>query len=436
MLTECDTLLHAGTLVTQDADRCVLPDAAVAITGGVITAVGPWTELSGLKARETIDLSGDIVLPGLVNTHAHAAMTVFRGLEDDLPLMQWLTHHIWPAEARLTPGIVATGTALACAEMIASGTTTFCDLYIMEKIVAETVNAIGMRAVLGEGVFDTPNASYKTMDQAFAKVDELSDYCSERPLLTPCLVAHSVYATGHDTLGRLHALARERKILLTLHAAESPAETAMCLERFGKRPIAILDGLGILDPGLLVAHAVDVTDAEIALMAEHGVKVAHNPRSNMKLASGMAPVQAMREAGVTVALGTDGAASNNALNMFAEMTAAGLLAKVRGMDPTALPAQAMLDMATVEGAKALGWASIGSIEPGKQADVIALRGDAPNLQPLHDPVSLLAYSATGIEVRFTMVAGRTLYKDGFFLTFDYPALLEEMESIRKWARGS
>lgn len=436
MPTSCDTLLRAGTLVTQDKDRTVLSDAAVAVTDGVITAVGPWAGLSGLAATETIDLSGGIVLPGLVNAHTHAAMTVFRGMKDDLPLMEWLTGHIWPAESRLTPGIVAAGTALACAEMIASGTTTFCDLYILEKAVAETAGSIGIRAVLGEGVFDTPNASYNTLDQALAKVEELSGLCAGSPLLTQCLVAHSVYATNHATLGRLSAMSRERDVTLTLHAAESPAETAMCLERFGRRPVGILDGLGMLGPKLLIAHAVDVTEDEIALMAGRGVNVAHNPRSNMKLASGMAPVRAMREAGVRVCLGTDGAASNNALNMFAEMAAAGLMAKVRGMDPTALPAQALLDMATLDGARSLGLSGIGSIEPGRQADIIALDGGAPNLQPRHDPVSLLAYSATGREVRLSMVAGRTLYRDGAFLTLDYPALLEEMESIRKWARGS
>ncbi|MFZ5426208.1 MAG: amidohydrolase family protein [Thermodesulfobacteriota bacterium] len=436
MPNSCDTLLRAGTLVTQDKDRTVLSDAAVAVTGGVITAVGPWDGLSGIAASETIDLSRDIVLPGLVNAHTHAAMTVFRGMKDDLPLMEWLTGHIWPAESRLTPEIVATGTALACAEMLASGTTTFFDQYILEHSVASAVHRTGMRAVLGEGVFDTPNASYGDQRAAFEKVEALAESLANKPLLTPAMVAHSVYATDHKSLVRLGRMARERGLTFSLHVSETPAETAMCLDRFGKRPVDILDGLGILDRSLLIAHAVDVTGPEIALLAERGVNVAHNPRSNMKLASGMAPVQAMREAGVRVCLGTDGAASNNALNMFAEMAAAGLMAKVRGMDPTALPAQALLDMATVEGARSLGHSGIGSIEPGMQADIIALDGDAPNLQPRHAPVSLMAYSATGREVKLAMVAGRTLYRDGAFLTLDYPALLEEMESIRKWVRGS
>lgn len=433
-----DILIRAGTLVTQDSDRRVLYDAAVAVTGGLIAAIGPWDELKDMAARDTIDLSRDIVLPGLVNAHTHAAMTVFRGLQDDLPLMEWLTAHIWPAEARLTPEIVALGTTLAAAEMLSTGTTTFCDLYIFEKAAAKAAMDIGIRAVVGEGVFDTPNASYKSVEEAFGKVRELRELCAAHGegLVTPCLVAHSVYATGHETLQKLSALALETGSVLTLHAAETPSETAMCLERFGKRPVAILDELGLLSPTLLAAHAVDVSPEEIALMARRGVKAAHNPRSNLKLASGMAPVAAMRQAGITVALGTDGAASNNALNLFAEMGQAALLAKIQTGDPTALPAQAALDMATLDGAKALGLDGVGVIEPGKQADLIALRGDAPNLQPPNGAVSHLAYAASGHETRLTMVAGKVLYRDGVFTTIDYPSLVKEMESVRKWASGS
>jgi len=436
MPNSCDTLIRAGTLVTQDWDRRVLSDAGIAVTNGKVSSLGSWQDFKEFESRETVDLSGHIVLPGLVNTHTHAAMTVFRGLQDDLPLMEWLNSHIWPAEARLSPEIVSIGTALACAEMLSTGTTSFCDLYIFEKAVAHTVANIGMRCFLGEGVFDTPNPSYSTTDQAFERISDLMGFCRDKSLVKPCLVAHSVYATNHKTLERLSCLARERDLTLTLHAAETKSETAMCLDRFGARPVELLRRLGLLAPNLLVAHAVDVNDAEMELMAANGVKVAHNPRSNMKLASGMAPVAAMRSAGITVGLGTDGAASNNALNMFSEMNAAALLAKVRDLDPTALPAQAVLDMATTEGALALGQSDLGSIIPGKQADLIALDVNSPNLQPPHNPVSHLAYSATGHEVRLTMVAGKILFRDGQFSTLDYQALLGEMNSVRKWARGS
>lgn len=436
MPNTCDTLMRCGTLVTQDQDRRVLPDAGIAVNHGKIAALGDWQDFQCFQARKTIDLSGHIVLPGLINTHTHAAMTVFRGLEDDLPLMQWLTGHIWPAESRLSAEIVSIGTALACAEMLATGTTSFCDLYLFEKAVAETVEKIGMRGLLGEGVFDTPNPSCATVDQAFERSSELISFCQGKSLIRPCLVAHSVYATNHEALKRLAGMARELGLTLTLHAAETPSETAMCLERFGARPVDILGDLGLLAPNLLVAHAVDVTDAEIELMAAKGVKVAHNPRSNMKLASGMAPVVAMRAAGITVGLGTDGAASNNALNMFSEMNTAALLAKIRDLDPTALPAQAALDMATTDGARALGREDIGAIAPGNQADLIALDASAPNLQPMHNPSSQLAYSASGHEVCLTMVAGKVLYQDGRFSTLDYQGLLGEMDSVRKWARGS
>ena len=436
MLTACDTLIHAGTLVTQDEERHILTDAGVAILSGTIATVGPWSEMAAIQSSELIDLSKDIVLPGLINTHTHAPMTVFRGLEDDLPLMEWLTGHIWPAEARLTPEIVSIGTALACAEMLATGTTTFCDLYIFEQAVAKTVRDIGMRAVLGEGVFDTPSASYKTLDEAFTKVEDLIGFCAESALLRPCLVAHSTYATSQTTLKRLGRMSQDRGLLFTLHAAESASETAMCLERFGARPIGILRDLDLLGPNLLIAHAVDVTREEIELMAENGVGVSHNPRSNMKLASGMAPVAAMQSAGIPLGLGTDGAASNNALNMFAEMNAAALMAKIRDLDPTALPAQMVLDMATRDGARTLGWPELGSIAPGKPADLAALCGLAPNLQPPHDPVSHLVYAASGHEVKLTMVAGRVLYRDGRFTTLDYQGLLNRMESVGKWARGA
>lgn len=431
----CDVLVRAGTLVTQDGLRRVLTDAAIAIAGGNILAVDSWETISSaFVPRETIACAGDIVLPGLINAHTHAAMTVFRGLEDDLPLMDWLQHHIWPAESRLSPEIVAVGTTLACAEMLATGTTSFVDLYLFEQAVAQVVEDTGMRAVLGEGVFDQANASTKTPDEALAKMSELMAFCRGRPRLRPCMVAHSVYATGHATLGRLDGLARDNGLTLTLHAAETPSETAMVLAQSGLRPIALLEALDLLSPRLLVAHAVEVTDDEIALMALRGVRVAHNPRSNMKLGSGAAPVAAMRRAGVTVGLGTDGAASNNALNMFAEMSAAALLGKLRALDPTALPAQDVLDMATRDAAVAVGWPELGSIEPGKRADLVVLDGRAPNLQPCHNPVSHLVYAACGAEVRLTMVEGRVLYRDGVHLSLDFPGLMREMASICRWAR--
>lgn len=425
--------LRAGTLITQDRNRRILHDARIAVAGGIIVSISPWEDLPPGPQGETLDLSDCIVMPGLINTHTHAAMTVFRGKSDDLPLMEWLTGHIWPAEARLTPEMIGLGTSLACAEMLYNGTTTFCDLYIFTEHAARAVKACGMRAVLGEGVFDAPNASYASIQQAMDKVSRLEELLGQETLLRPWLVAHSVYATGHDTLARMGRMARDTGRTLTLHCAESRPETLVCLERFGKRPMDILRERDLLGPNVLLAHCVDITPEEIALLRDTGACVAHNPRSNMKLASGMAPVQAMRQAGVTVSLGTDGAASNNALNMFQEMGAAALMGKLQTGDPTALPAPAVLDMATREAAKAIGWPEIGSIAPGKQADLIALDAKAPNFQPLHNPVSHLAYAATGREVRLTMVAGRVLYQDGRFLSLDYGALMDQMRDVERWA---
>ena len=423
----CDTLVRAGVLVTQDQARTIVEDAGLALFRGAVLATGPWAEISlSHAAPETLDLDGHLVLPGLINAHCHAPMTLFRGMEDDLPLLDWLTQHIWPAEARLDPEIVAIGARLACAEMLAGGTTCFADLYFFEEQVARAVLDSGMRAALAEGIITAP--------RAFERIEALESACSGQTRLKSFLAAHSVYATQHDTLVTMAELAERRGQVLSLHAAESPAETALCLERFGRRPVAILGDLGLLRENLLVAHAVDVRDDEIALLAEQGVKVAHNPRSNMKLASGAAPVEAMRRAGVSVALGTDGAASNNSLNLFGEMGAAALLAKVSTGDPTALPAQAVLDMATRNAALALGWPEIGSLEPGQRADLCALDLAHPGLNPLNDPVSHLVYAAGAAPVRLTMVEGRVVYRDGRFPGLDHQSLRAEAAKALAWVR--
>lgn len=435
MCQNCQTLIRAGVLVTQDQERRIVEDAGLALDQGLVLAAGPWDQVrTAYGPKETLDLSGHMVLPGLINTHTHAAMTVLRGLEDDLPLMDWLQNHVWPAEARLSPEIVYLGACLACAEMLSTGTTCFLDLYLFEEHTARAVMASGMRAVLGEGVLAQATASYKSLDQALAKVEALRRLCKDHPRLKTCLVGHSVYATTHEALARLRDLAESHDEVMTLHAGESAAETAMCLERFARRPVAVLADLGLLRPNLLVAHAVDLTVQEIELLAVAGVKVAHNPRSNMKLASGTARISAMRRAGITVGLGTDGAASNNSLNLFAEMSAAALLAKVHTQDPTTLPAQEVLDMATVSGAACVGWEDLGSLSPGRAADLIALDMTRPNLQPRHNPVSHLVYAASGHEVRLSMVAGRVVYRDGQFTDLDYPALLRELAGVVRWAR--
>ncbi|OLN29523.1 S-adenosylhomocysteine deaminase [Desulfovibrio sp. DV] len=419
----CDMLVTAAVVICQNDARDVLRDAALAITDGHIVAVGPRTELAGRYApAETLALPDAMVLPGLVNTHTHAAMTLFRGLCDDAPLSVWLSDHIWPAEARLTPEAVRLGTQLACAEMLASGTTCFLDAYLFVDAVADAVQAAGMRAILCQGVFDIENAGFKTSDAALASAAALADRLAGEPLLRPAIFPHAVYTCREKTLERCAAFARERGVLLSTHAAETARENDDCQKANAARVIPYLHRLGMLGPHTLLAHGVALDAADLALLAETGTTVAHCPKSNMKLASGIAPVHALRDAGVAVGLGTDGAASNNALNLFSEMTTAALLQKVATGDPTALHAGAALDMATRDGARALGWPELGRLEPGCPADLCALDLTRPHLQPNIDPVSDAVYAANGGEVVLTMVAGRVHFRDGVFLTMDYEVL--------------
>jgi 5-methylthioadenosine/S-adenosylhomocysteine deaminase len=420
----CDLLVTAGILATQNEARDVLRQAALAVTGGRIAAMGPAADLGRAFApAETLDLSGCLVLPGLVNTHTHAAMTLFRGLCDDAPLAVWLAEHIWPAESRLTPEAVRLGTELACAEMLASGTTCFLDAYLYVDAVADAVDGAGLRAVLCQGVFDIANANFKTTDAALAAAGRLADRLSGHDRLRPAIFPHAVYTCSADTLTRCAAFARERGLLLSTHAAETARENDDCRQANGRRVIPYLDDLGLLGPSTLLAHGVALDGADMAVLAATGTAVAHCPKSNMKLGSGIAPVQALRAAGVTVGLGTDGAASNNALNLFSEMNVAALLQKVAAGDPTVLSAGAALDMATRDGAAALGWPELGRLAVGGPADLCALDLSRPQLCPAFDPVSDAVYAASGGEVACTMVAGKVLYRDGQFTSLDYPALL-------------
>ena len=419
----CDTFVSAGTILTQNESRDVLRDAALAITDGRITAMGKAADLAGRFApAQTIDLSEAMVLPGLVNSHGHAAMTLFRGLCDDAPLGVWLTEHIWPAEARLTAEAAGLGTTLACAEMLASGTTCFLDAYLFADTEATAVLAAGLRAVVCQGVFDRDAENFKGTEQALRNAAALADRLAGHSRLRTAIFPHAVYTCSADTLVRCATLARSRNLLLTTHAAETAKENDDCQKKHGSRVIPYLHRLGLLGPKTLLAHCVDLDEADRAILAATKTAVAHCPKSNMKLASGIAPVQALRAAGVRVGLGTDGAASNNALNLFSEMNVAALLQKVASGDPTALGAQAVFDMATRDGANALGWPELGRLAVGGPADLCALDMTRPGLCPSFDPVSNVVYAASGGEVRLTMVAGRVLYRDGAFPDLDYPGL--------------
>ena len=420
----CDTLLTASVLASQNDTRDILREAALAITDGRVTDLGPAADLAARYQPATrLDLGDALVLPGLVNTHTHAAMTLFRGLCDDAPLASWLTDHIWPAEARLDAAAVRLGTRLACAEMLASGTTCFLDAYLFVDAVADAAEASGMRAVLCQGVFEIENAGFKTVDAAFASAGVLADRLADHKRLRAAIFPHAVYTCSAETLTRCADFARDRDLLLSTHAAETAGENADCQQANGARVVPYLERLGLLGPKTLLAHGVALDAEDIARLAATGTAVAHCPKSNMKLGSGIAPVAALREAGVTVALGTDGAASNNALNLFSEMQTAALLQKVAACDPTTFSADAALDAATRSGADALGWPELGRLVVGGPADLCALDLTRPQLAPGFDPVSDAVYAAGGGEVACTMVAGRVLYRDGTFPGLDYPALL-------------
>jgi len=433
-MQQCQTLFHAGLLVTQDDQRHVHQHTSLAIKDGRIAALGPRQEMGHhWQGVQTLDLSDCLVLPGLINAHTHAAMTFLRGLADDMPLMDWLTRRIFPVEAKLTPEIVRLGSLLGYAEMLRTGTTACMDMYIFEDAVFEAARQAGLRCVGGEAVFDFPSAACSDPMQALAATRELAERCRGEERLRVAVNPHSVYTTSPATLEACRDLAGELGLPLHIHLAETAEETRTCLEKNGKRPLAHCQSLGLLELPCTVAHAVDLEPAELDMLASVRAVVAHNPSSNMKLASGVAPVPAMLERGLPVGLGTDGAASNNQLNIFTEMGRAALLHKLHGADPALVPAQAVLDMATLGGAAALHQPELGSLEVGKAADLIALRLDSPNLQPMYKPVSHLVYATTGMENCLSMVAGEILYRDGVFSRFDYAALRQEVEELRAFA---
>ncbi|MEW5772635.1 MAG: amidohydrolase [Thermodesulfobacteriota bacterium] len=432
----CDTLVRCGLLLTQDEERTVLEDAGLALAGGVVLACGPHAEVAAAHApAEVLDLSGCLVLPGLVNTHTHAPMTLLRGLADDKPLMPWLEEDIWPIEGRLTPEHMELGMALACAEMLRTGTTCFCDMYLRQDRNLRAVERSGMRAVLGEGIFEFPTASYRTVDEALERAESLFDSLDGHSRIRGCVALHALYTTSPETQARSMDLAERRGATWTAHLAENVQETAQVMAGCGRRPVSCAASRSLLRPRTLAAHCVDLDQEDIRLLAESGCGVTHQPSSNLKLASGFAPAPALLGAGVRVSLGTDGAASNNALNLFAEMRACALAHKGASRDASVLPAQAVLDMATRNGAANLDWPELGRLAPGSAADLAALDLAAPNLQPLYNPVSHAVYAATGHEVRLTMVAGKVLYRDGAFTGFDYPALLAEVAGAARWVRG-
>ena len=352
-----DILVLNGLVLTLDSDSRRYDPGGIAVSAGRVEAVGPSGLIeAGFDAARVIDASGCVVLPGLVNSHTHAAMTLFRGLADDLPLMDWLQKYIFPAEARLTADLVYWGTMLACAEMILSGTTTFCDMYLFEHKTAEAAKRAGMRALVGEVLYDFPSPSYGPVANAIPHTESLIQRWRGDPLIRIAVEPHALYTCSPELLKKCRETAAENEVPLIIHLSENEAEVSHVLQKFGRRPVSHLANLGLLGLDLIADHCVALDANDSRLLAENGVKVVHNPESNMKLASGIAPVPHLLDLGVTVALGTDGCASNNNLDMFGEMDTCAKLHKAATLDPTVTPAGTVLRMATQNGADALGWA--------------------------------------------------------------------------------
>jgi len=428
-----------GTVVTVDPARRVIARGSVAIDGRDIVAVDTAAAIAAAyRGRQTIDATGLVVMPGLINTHTHAPMVLFRGLADDLALMDWLQKYIFPAEAKtVSPEFVRVGTRLAALEMIQSGTTTYTDMYYFEDEIARATKAAGLRGVLGETIIQFPVADAKTPAESLARTERFAREFANDDLITPAVAPHAMYTNDADTLKASRALADRLDIPVVIHLAETADEVKTSQEKYKATPTAFLESLNFWGPRTIAAHGVHLTPDDIAILARRHVGVSHNPESNMKLASGIAPVEALRKAGVAVGLGTDGAASNNDLDMFEAMRQAAFLHKLVNNDPRAIPAPVALEMATIDGARVLGMEkTLGSLEPGKRADLLIVSMASARQTPMYDPVSHLVYVTRGDDVRTTIVNGRVLMRDRRVLTLDSRQVLADARAMADKVRAA
>jgi 5-methylthioadenosine/S-adenosylhomocysteine deaminase len=422
-----DWIWSGRYVITMDPSRHVIENGAVAIRGDRIVGVGRRAEIDRrFEARQRLDRPDAILAPGLINTHTHAAMALFRGLADDLKLQDWLNRFIFPAEAKnVSPEFVRWGTRLGALEMLVGGTTTFTDMYYFEDVVAEVAKEAGMRGVLGETIIGFPVADAKTPADSLRFTERYLTRFRGDPLVTAAVAPHAIYTNSDETLRAARALANKYGAPLIIHVAETKKEVDDEMAKRHMSAVQALDSLGEFQGRTVAAHCVWVNDRDMAILKARGVGVAHCPSSNMKLASGVAPVVKMRALGINVGLGTDSSAgSNNDVNMFEEMDLAAKLQKVTTLDPQALPATAALEMATIAGARVLGLEKeIGSLEAGKHADLIAVRLDRPNAVPLYDPVSAMVYALKAEDVRDVMVNGKPVVRDSRILTLDETLIL-------------
>lgn len=417
-----DLLITGGAVVTMDGERKVFENGYVAVRGERIVDVGDAAQLKSMnyRPRQTINTRGKVVLPGLINTHTHVPMVLFRGIADDLNLQDWLTKYIFPAEAKnVTREFVIAGTRLGLAEMIRGGTTTYADMYYFEDAIAEETKKIGVRALLGETVIDFPVPDNKTWADAMSYTARFLQRWKGDSLITPAIAPHAPYTVSTEHLNEVRALAEKLDSPIIIHLAEAPTETEYMAKTYNSRPAEYLEKINFLSPRVLAAHVIHVNDKEIAMLKRLDVGIAHCPQSNMKLASGAAPVPAMIKAGARLGLGTDGAASNHDLSLWEEIDTAAKLHKLISGDPTVVPAEQALAMATIGGARALHMEEkIGSIEIGKLADLIIVDLSAPHLVPMYNLYSHLVYAAKASDVSDTIVSGRVLMRNRRLLTIN------------------
>ncbi|KIX15554.1 amidohydrolase [Dethiosulfatarculus sandiegensis] len=413
-----DLLVKNGAILTMDRHGTQIEKGSVLISEGRIAWCGPEKDQPADGASRELDAGGGLILPGLINSHTHAAMTLLRGLADDLPLETWLTDHIFPAEQNLTAEAVYWGSMLAALEMIRNGVTSFCDMYLFAPQAARAADQAGLRAVIGEVIYDFPSPSYGELENGFALTRELIRNYKDHPRITGAVMPHATYTCSPPLLEKAGQICGDLDADMNIHLAETKVETQGIVEKYGKRPLEHLKGLGLVNNRLWIDHGVDLNHQEIELLAEAGVRVAHCPESNMKLASGVAPLDEMLARGVAVGLGTDGCASNNDLDLLGEMDSCAKLHKAHKLDPTAAPAEKVLSLATSLGGRVFGHDDLGRIEPGALADLIVVDTDTPHMTPMYNPVSQLIYVARGSDVRHTVCHGKVLMQDRKFTELD------------------
>ncbi len=434
-----DLVLIHGTVVTMDADRRILEDGAIAIAGERIIAVGRSSQvISEYDARKVIDARGALVMPGLINAHTHMAMSLFRGLAEDRSLEDWLQKYIFPAEAKnVTADFVTWATKLSLLEMIRGGTTTAADMYYFENEVADALKEAGMRGVLGETVIGFPAPDNKTAAAALTYTEKFLTRWKDDALIIPAVAPHSIYTCPEKLLKDSAALARAHHAPILMHLAEAPYERDVSRREHGTSTVQYLARIGVLGPDLLGAHCVWLDQADIQTMTHSGAGCSFNPSSNMKSAAGLSPVPEMLAAGVPVGIGSDGAASNNDQDMFREMDLAAKLQKFARMDPTALPAEQTVAMATITGARALHIdKQTGSLETGKKADVIVVDTGAPHSTPMYNVYAQIVYALKDSDVRTSVINGKLVMENRKLLTLDEPAILKEAEEYKKQVASS